>query len=74
MVANEQIRKLILDKAAAFEIKNQAQKQGMVTLIQDALLKTIEGVTSLEEVERIVGSPELIAKQIKAPGKQKPSA
>ncbi len=74
LVANEQIRKLILDKAAAFEIQNQAQKQGMVTLIQDALLKTIEGVTSLEEVERIVGSPELIAKQIKAPGKQKPSA
>jgi len=52
----EEIKKLILNKRAAFELRNKAQEQGMVTLIQDALLRAIEGQTSLEEVARVVGS------------------
>ncbi len=52
---SEPIKKLILKKAAAFEIQKQAQKQGMITLMQDALLRAAEGITSLEEVERVIG-------------------
>ena len=44
-----------MTKAASFEIQNEAQKQGMITLMQDAILRVAEGATSLEEVERVVG-------------------
>lgn len=52
---SEPVKKLILKKAAAFEIQKQARKQGMITLMQDALLRAAEGITSLEEVERVIG-------------------
>lgn len=55
LVASEPIKKLIIGKAAGFEIEKEAKKQGMITLVQDGLLKVIEGVTSLEEVERVLG-------------------
>jgi type II secretory ATPase GspE/PulE/Tfp pilus assembly ATPase PilB-like protein len=64
LTVNEPVKKLILDKAAAFEIQNKAQEEGMITLMQDALLR---GMTSLEEIERIVGSPQLVAEQTKTP-------
>ena len=52
----ESIKKMILNKPAAFEIQKKAEEEGMTTLIQDAILRVIEGETSLEEAERVVGS------------------
>ena len=52
---NETIKKLTLNKAAAFEIQNKAQEEGMIILIQDGILRAAEGITSLEEVERVIG-------------------
>jgi type II secretory ATPase GspE/PulE/Tfp pilus assembly ATPase PilB-like protein len=52
---NEIIEKLILQGTTSYELKSKAIEEGMVTLMQDALLRAIEGITSLEEVERIVG-------------------
>jgi type II secretory ATPase GspE/PulE/Tfp pilus assembly ATPase PilB-like protein len=37
------------------DIRDQAVKQGMVTMLQDGYLKLIRGVTSLEEVRRVLG-------------------
>jgi len=54
----EPIKKLILSESASFEIQKKAQEEGMITLIQDAVINIIEGKTSLEEVERIIGSLE----------------
>jgi type II secretory ATPase GspE/PulE/Tfp pilus assembly ATPase PilB-like protein len=31
-----------------------AQKKGMITMYQDGLLKVIKGITTIEEVERVV--------------------
>jgi type IV pilus assembly protein PilB len=62
---SETIKKLIINKAAAFEIQRQAQEEGMIILIQDALLKAIKGITSLEEIERVFGSVQLSAEQVK---------
>lgn len=56
---SQSIKKLILNKAAAFEIQKQAQSEGMVIMLQDALFKAIEGITSIEEVERVFGSLQL---------------
>ncbi|MBU2068326.1 GspE/PulE family protein, partial [Patescibacteria group bacterium] len=62
LTVGDEIKKIILTKAASFEIQDKAQKQGMITLIQDAVLRVIEGITSLDEVERIVGSIKLAEK------------
>jgi len=52
----EEIEKLILKSASSYEIQAKAMEEGMVTLLQDGMLKTVEGITSLEEIQRIIGS------------------
>ncbi len=37
-------------------IKEQALKQGMITLLQDGLIKAAAGVTTVEEVYRVIGT------------------
>ena len=51
---DEKIQKLILKKAPVFELKNQAIQNGMVTMQQSALIDVISGITTLDEVERVV--------------------
>ena len=38
------------------EIQDFAEKQGMVTMQQDGILKVISGITTLEEVEKLTGT------------------
>jgi type IV pilus assembly protein PilB len=57
LTMNEEIRKLILNRASAFEILVSAVDAGMLTLYQDGVLRALEGLTDLEEVERVVGKP-----------------
>ncbi len=51
---SKNIRKLILKKATTSEIKAQAIKEGMTSMFQDGLRKVESGVTSIEEVLRVV--------------------
>ncbi len=44
---------LIIDNASSAKVKEQAIADGMVTILEDAVLKAAEGVTSMEEVLRI---------------------
>lgn len=44
---------LVLKGADSGQILEEALKQGMTTIAQDAYLKVIEGVTTIEEVKRI---------------------
>lgn len=46
------LRELILDRASTSEIRKQAQKEGMLTLRQDGLVKIQKGITTIEEVLR----------------------
>ena len=48
----EEISNLILKKAGESEIKKQARKEGMITLIEDAFMKARNGITTVEEVMR----------------------
>jgi len=48
-----EIRKLIMDRVDASQIKETALSQGMKTLMMDGLNKAIEGVTTVEEVLRV---------------------
>ncbi len=47
------IRALVMDKVSESEIKEQARKEGMITLREDGLNKARVGITTLEEVARV---------------------
>ncbi|MDT0262593.1 GspE/PulE family protein [Jatrophihabitans lederbergiae] len=53
MPVSEEIERLTVRHAAASEIKKVAIAEGMVTLRDDGLRKTMAGLTSLEEVLRV---------------------
>lgn len=52
LVMTEAIEDLTLNRASNLEIQNQAQKEGMLTMYQDGILKVINGITTLDEVLR----------------------
>jgi len=50
---NDELETLILKKPSIPEIKKAAKNQGMLTMYQDGILKVLEGVTTIEEIERV---------------------
>lgn len=58
LIVNHTIQQLILQRAEAQRIAEEAIRTGMVTMQQDALAKALAGVTSLQEVIAKVGLPE----------------
>ena len=38
------------------DLRKEAISRGMVTLQQDGIIKVLEGITTIEEVERVVGT------------------
>jgi type II secretory ATPase GspE/PulE/Tfp pilus assembly ATPase PilB-like protein len=53
---SDESREMLLSNASAGEIKKQAIKEGMVTMRHDGLLKAIQGITTLNEVQRSIYS------------------
>jgi type IV pilus assembly protein PilB len=53
MDVTDDIQRLIVARATSSEIQHKAQEQGMVTLRQDGYLKVLQGLTTLEEVNRV---------------------
>jgi type IV pilus assembly protein PilB len=49
----DKIGRLILERAPAGKIEQQATEDGMIRLIQDGYLKALEGITTIEEVLRV---------------------
>jgi type IV pilus assembly protein PilB len=56
MVVSETLRRLILDKRSADDLREAARREGMRTLREDGLEKIRRGVTSVSEVLRVVGA------------------
>ncbi len=54
LAISDTLKKAILEGTPSFELNKMAQKEGMVTLEQDGLLKAAQGLTSLEEVYKLV--------------------
>lgn len=53
-MADTEIREAILRKASADEIKKIAIKNGMVTMLEDGFAKVKDGLTTIEEVLRVI--------------------
>jgi len=56
----EPIEKLVLELGTEREIMRAAIEDGMVTMLQDGILKALEGRTTLEEVWRATGQKESV--------------
>ncbi|KKU67931.1 MAG: type II secretion system protein E [Parcubacteria group bacterium GW2011_GWA2_47_16] len=48
------IKELIIRGATANDIETQARKDGMLTMLEDGIFKCVQGVTTIEEVFRVV--------------------
>ncbi len=53
LVIDREMKNLILKTANAEEIKEQAVKNGMITLRRDGAMKVLQGITTIEEVYRV---------------------
>ena len=54
-IITKEMERLILKTPAISDIRDLAVSQGMTTMLQDAYLKLLEGMTSTEEIKRILG-------------------
>jgi type IV pilus assembly protein PilB len=52
--ATDTIKDLIVKKATSKEITAQAVKEGMRTMIEDGFIKAVQGLTSIEELLRVI--------------------
>jgi type IV pilus assembly protein PilB len=53
---SEEIQKLILQRATSTDIQKLAQTQGMVTMREDGYLKALNGMTTLNEINRVASA------------------
>ena len=60
LTINEEIEKIILEMGGETDISLAALEAGMITMLQDGILKAIEGITSIEEVKEVTGEGEYL--------------
>jgi len=54
-IITKEMERLILKSPAISDVEDLAISQGMITMLQDAYLKMLDGTTSIEEIKRILG-------------------
>ena len=55
------LRELVFNKESTDSIREQAKRDGMTALSEDALRKALSGLTSLEEVLRLTQREDLFS-------------
>ena len=51
---SDTIKSLIMNGATSEAIEEQAKKEGMMTMIEDGIFKAVQGITTIEEVLRVI--------------------
>ncbi len=54
LIMSPAVEQLIASFASSQQIHSQAVKEGMITILQDGVLKALDGLTTLEEVFRVL--------------------
>ena len=49
----QELQKIIVAGSKIEDVQKEAQRQGMISLLQDGVIKTLQGVTTVEEVLRV---------------------
>lgn len=56
LVVTEGLRRMLSEKYPSIaDVRDVAQEEGMITMLQDAILKALDGVTDMKEILRNVG-------------------
>ncbi len=53
-LVDDEMERLILKNPPEADIREAAKKQGMMTMFQDGILKVLDGITSFDELNRVV--------------------
>jgi type IV pilus assembly protein PilB len=54
LAVTETIKEMIVKRATSDQIHEQAQKEGMIAMIEDGFIKAAQGQTSIEEILRVI--------------------
>ncbi|OIP74777.1 MAG: hypothetical protein AUK06_02935 [Parcubacteria group bacterium CG2_30_36_18] len=54
-LVNDEMEKFILTSPSIAALREKIIKKGMITMKKDGLIKVLEGITTIEEVERVTG-------------------
>ena len=54
-LVDDEMEKFIFKNPSIAELKEKAVKNGMATMKQDGFIKVLDGITTIEEVERVTG-------------------
>ena len=52
-IASDEMKRLIQSKARVAEMLEQAKAEGMTTLVQDGVMKTLGGLTDFRQVKAV---------------------
>jgi type IV pilus assembly protein PilB len=50
----ETVKELIVQRTTADKIQSQAEQEGMMTMVEDGIIKAAQGLTTIEEVLRVI--------------------
>jgi type II secretory ATPase GspE/PulE/Tfp pilus assembly ATPase PilB-like protein len=53
-LVDDEMERFILKSPSIVDMRDLAMKKGMVLMYQDGLIKVLEGITTIEEVERVI--------------------
>ena len=54
-LVEEEMEKFILTSPSISSLRKKLIQKGMITIHQDGLLKVLQGITTIEEIERVTG-------------------
>jgi len=54
MTVSSAIKDLVMKGGTSDDIEVQAKKEGMITMIEDGIFKAVQGITTIEEVLRVI--------------------
>lgn len=53
LLVTDTIKQLIMQNATADQIEKQAKSEGMVNMLEDGIVKAVQGITTIEEILRV---------------------
>jgi len=54
LLVTETIKEMIVKRSSSDVIEKQAKQEGMITMVEDGLIKAVQGITTIEEVLRVI--------------------
>lgn len=56
LTMNDAIKAVLSESISEYQVRGLAKEQGMVTVLQDGILKILDGLTTVDEIKRVAGT------------------